>query len=144
MIPTFTSEKNELYNINNTRNDVFVKKWIDFSDKYGMGYILSNGAFGVFFNDGTNIFLSTKPFSFYFQEKKNKEENRISFYTFDDYPFELAKKVKIFKYFQDKLNYTPNENIDENNLVYLRFWHKKSQCIMFVLNTKILQVIIIF
>lgn len=110
-----------------------------------MGYILSNGAFGVFFNDGTNIFLGAGPSSFYFQEKKKKEENRLSLYSFDNFPSDLAKKVKIFQYFQSQLNYNPPvENFDETNLVYLRFWHKKSQCIMFVLNTKILQVIIIF
>ncbi len=35
--------------------DVYVKKWVDYSTKYGLGYILSNGNFGVFINDCTKI-----------------------------------------------------------------------------------------
>lgn len=35
--------------------DVYVRKWVDYSTKYGLGYILSNGNCGVFFNDCTKI-----------------------------------------------------------------------------------------
>jgi polo-like kinase 1 len=41
----------------NVLNLVWVRKWVDFSSKYGLGYFLSNGAFGVFFNDSTKIIL---------------------------------------------------------------------------------------
>jgi len=37
-----------------------VKKWVDYSSKYGLGYLLSNGATGVFFNDATKIVLDPK------------------------------------------------------------------------------------
>jgi polo-like kinase 1 len=37
--------------------DIHLKKWVDFSSKYGLGYLLSNGMFGVFFNDSTKILL---------------------------------------------------------------------------------------
>jgi hypothetical protein len=36
---------------------IWVKKWVDYSQKYGLGYLLSNGAAGVFFNDSTKIIL---------------------------------------------------------------------------------------
>lgn len=36
-------------------NYVSVKKWIDYSSKYGIGYALSNGTIGVYFNDSTKI-----------------------------------------------------------------------------------------
>ena len=39
----------------NFKNEVFVKKWVDYSSKYGLGYLLSNGSTGVFFNDSTKI-----------------------------------------------------------------------------------------
>eukprot|EP00961_Rhodomonas_salina_P057141 768260-Rhodomonas_salina.1 len=32
---------------------VWVSKWVDYSKKYGLGYRLSNGNYGVFFNDAT-------------------------------------------------------------------------------------------
>ncbi len=37
---------------------VWVKKWVDYSSKYGLGYILTNGCTGVFYNDSTKIILS--------------------------------------------------------------------------------------
>ncbi len=39
---------------------VWVKKWVDYSSKYGLGYLLSSGATGVFFNDSTKIILDSK------------------------------------------------------------------------------------
>ena len=41
-------------------NEVWVTKWVDYSSKYGLGYILSNGASGVFFNDSTKILVDPK------------------------------------------------------------------------------------
>lgn len=41
---------NEIQNIN-----VTVKKWIDYSSKYGIGYTLSNNMIGVYFNDSTKM-----------------------------------------------------------------------------------------
>jgi len=39
---------------------VWVVKWADYSSKYGMGYLLSNGHVGAYFNDKTKILLSPK------------------------------------------------------------------------------------
>ena len=38
---------------------IWVKKWADYSSKYGLGYILSNGCPGIFFNDATKIILDS-------------------------------------------------------------------------------------
>ena len=37
--------------------DVWVSKWVDYSEKYGLGYLLSSGACGVYFNDSSRIVL---------------------------------------------------------------------------------------
>lgn len=37
---------------------VWVSKWVDYSNKYGFGYQLSNRSIGVLFNDGTHMTLS--------------------------------------------------------------------------------------
>jgi len=34
---------------------VSVVKHVDYSSKYGLGYILSNGCYGVYFNDASKI-----------------------------------------------------------------------------------------
>lgn len=38
--------------------NVFISKWIDYSNKYGLGYQLRDGSVGVYFNDATSIILS--------------------------------------------------------------------------------------
>ena len=41
-----------------------VTKFVDFSSKYGLGYKLSNGSYGVHFNDATKIILHPNHFHF--------------------------------------------------------------------------------
>ena len=41
-------------------NEIRVKKWVDYSSKYGLGYLLSNGQVGIYFNDSTKIIVDTK------------------------------------------------------------------------------------
>jgi polo-like kinase 1 len=47
-------------NAESYRAEVWVKKWVDYSSKYGLGYLLSNGSTGVFFNDSTKIIMDPK------------------------------------------------------------------------------------
>lgn len=37
---------------------VFISSWVDYCNKYGMGYALTDGSVGVHFNDSTTIVLS--------------------------------------------------------------------------------------
>jgi hypothetical protein len=37
---------------------IFISNWIDYSNKYGLGYQLTNGGVGVHFNDSTTIIMS--------------------------------------------------------------------------------------
>ncbi len=41
-----------------------IVQYVDFSSKYGMGYKLSNGSYGVLFNDSTKIILDPNHFHF--------------------------------------------------------------------------------
>lgn len=41
-------------------SDIWVRKWVDYSSKYGLGYLLSNGHAGVYFNDSTKVILNQK------------------------------------------------------------------------------------
>jgi polo-like kinase 1 len=49
---------------------VWVKKWVDYSSKYGLGYLLSNASTGVFFNDSTKIVIDPDGNKFYYYERK--------------------------------------------------------------------------
>jgi cell cycle serine/threonine-protein kinase CDC5/MSD2 len=37
---------------------VFIVSWVDYCNKYGMGYALTDGTVGVHFNDSTSVTLS--------------------------------------------------------------------------------------
>ena len=130
---------------NSSMSDIFVKKWIDYSDKYGIGYLLTNGIYGVYFNDSTNVAMAGNSSIFFYIDKKIPEKkNMVCTYDLNDYPSEIAKKVNLFQYFQSYLDQKENKNyeeINESNVVYLRFWLKKSRSLMFILSTKIVQVL---
>ena len=38
-------------------HSIYVKKWVDYSSKYGLGYLLSDGTTGIYFNDSTKMVL---------------------------------------------------------------------------------------
>ena len=65
-----------------------MRKWVDYTDKYGLGYRLSNNATGVIFNDQSKICLDPNGFFFGYFEFRNQEEIH-SEYTMADYPKEL-------------------------------------------------------
>lgn len=51
------SDSNGLGNAKDSKSLIYVKKWIDYTSKYGLGYILSNGCLGISFNDSTKILV---------------------------------------------------------------------------------------
>jgi hypothetical protein len=44
---------------------ISVKKWIDYSSKYGIGYALTNGSCGVYFNDSSKMLSFSDDFFYY-------------------------------------------------------------------------------
>ena len=57
---TKTMSNNNIAISSSKPQEIWVKKWVDYSGKYGLGYLLSNGATGVYFNDSTKIILDPK------------------------------------------------------------------------------------
>lgn len=49
--------QNETRPVVNTIGEVWIRKWIDYSAKYGIGYLTTNGCVGVNFNDNTKMLL---------------------------------------------------------------------------------------
>ena len=72
---------------------VWVKKWVDYSSKYGLGYLLSNGCTGVFFNDSTKIVIDQDGIRFQYYERKavstTEKQDVMTAYTLTDFPKEL-------------------------------------------------------
>jgi polo-like kinase 1 len=96
---------------------VWIKKWVDYSSKYGLGYLLSNNATGVFFNDSTKIvldFASQGPNGknvFYYYERKpisaTEKQDVMTTHSLLDFPKELQKKVTLLQHFRSYLENSP-------------------------------------
>ena len=70
--------------------EVWVKKWVDYSTKYGLGYYLSNEATGVFFNDSTKIVLDPNGHHFDYMERRSSDRQDVGKeHNLVDYPKEL-------------------------------------------------------
>ena len=75
---------------NTKEHEVWVRKWVDYSSKYGLGYYLSNDATGVFFNDSTKIVLDPNGYHFDYVERRTADrQDFCSKYNLAEYPKEL-------------------------------------------------------
>ena len=98
---TRSSSKGNYDNKSNQNSEVYVKKWVDYSSKYGLGYLLSNGCSGVFFNDYTKIIFDPKKEYFEYLERKPLEKNdKLRCYWLKKYPKDLHKKVTLLLHFE--------------------------------------------
>jgi len=132
-------------------SEVWVKKWVDYSSKYGLGYLLSNGATGVFFNDSSKILLEPKGLVFEYMERRAADkQDVVTSHTLSDYPKELQKKVTLLQHFRsylegdkgdngEKIQFT-EEELSKIGSVYVKKWMKTKHAIMFRLSNKVVQV----
>ena len=128
--------------------EIFVQRWVDYSSKYGLAYLLSNGNTGVYFNDNTKIILNIKTSTFDYIDKKAEEENSIQTYPFQysQFPKELDKKVALLHHFKNYLEGDHSFPIMKSNdcsskeNVYIRRWMRTKHAIIFRLSHKVIQV----
>ena len=135
-------------------NEIYVKKWVDYSSKYGLGYLLSNGNVGVFFNDCTKIIYDARRDVFEYLERRNNDRQDIlTSWTLKIYPKELHKKVTLLLHFRSYLEgikaitTAPTDNAEEvaasqrqTPMVYLKKWMKTKHASLLRLSNKIVQV----
>eukprot|EP00826_Nyctotherus_ovalis_P020241 TRINITY_DN1633_c0_g6_i3.p1 TRINITY_DN1633_c0_g6~~TRINITY_DN1633_c0_g6_i3.p1 ORF type:complete len:435 (-),score=96.87 TRINITY_DN1633_c0_g6_i3:107-1411(-) len=127
----------------NGSSKIWIKKWVDYSSKYGLGYILSSGASGVFFNDSTKIILEPGGQHFDYIEKKGPERADVSnTYSLQEYPKTLQKKVTLLQYFKNYLECDCSvQKESTEKRIYVKKWLKTRHAIMFRLSNKIVQVV---
>ena len=121
-----------------------------------MGYLLNNGYYGVYFNDGTKIILNPNINKFYYIEKnlEAKKEKVSDLYNLDNYPENLKKKVTLLSHFKNYLeNQTKKDNKNSNSLkeniikkddnnipfIHVKKWMVYKYGILFRLTNKIVQ-----
>ncbi|EFX82812.1 hypothetical protein DAPPUDRAFT_302355 [Daphnia pulex] len=86
-------------------NPLFISKWIDYSNKYGFGFQLSDRAVGVLFNDSTRISYSGDRNRLDFQDATGK----TSSYSLNALPSYLMERLTLLRYFAQYMD----ENLTE-------------------------------
>ncbi|RLU20300.1 hypothetical protein DMN91_006907 [Ooceraea biroi] len=79
---------------------VWISKWVDYSDKYGFGYQLSDDGVGVMYNDGTRLIMLANGFNIHYINREGDE----LYYTVKEYPSNLEKKMKLMNFFLKYMN----------------------------------------
>jgi len=77
---------------------------VDYSAKYGLGYLLSNGCSGVFFNDSTKVILDPVSNNIeYIERLGNDRQDFMQQFNLREYPAEMKKKVTLLSHFKSYL-----------------------------------------
>lgn len=128
-------------------SNIWVKKWVDYSSKYGLGYVLSNGCAGVYFNDSCKIIMEPNSNQFYYVERTPDRRDVIFTYALDNYPKSLHKKVALLQHFKSYLETESDAPVpqelnfsNENPPPYVKKWMRTKRAILFRLSNKIVQV----
>lgn len=147
----------------NAMPELWVVKWVDYASKYGVGYILSDGSIGVYFNDSTKIILVSDGTHFDYITRRTQEKPEIrTTHSWEDYPEDLKKKVTLLRHFKNymltdvlerKDGATAGESslqpsgaqkkvaYDPGQAPFVKKWTRNKHAIMFQLSNKIVQVV---
>ncbi|VDK89410.1 unnamed protein product [Litomosoides sigmodontis] len=122
----------------------WISKWVDYSDKYGLGYQLCDNSIGVVFNDNTKMVLDAAGEQVQYLGRENDEH----YYTVKHYPEKLQKKITLLQYFKNYMSEhlqkagadMPIREGDElARLPVLRIWFRTQSAIVLHLSNGTLQ-----
>eukprot|EP00039_Didymoeca_costata_P022449 m.4533 g.4533 ORF g.4533 m.4533 type:complete len:630 (+) comp3010_c0_seq1:293-2182(+) len=130
---------------------VWISKWVDYSNKYGLGYQLSDGSVGVLFNDSTKMILSPDQ-SKIESIQRTSEGQFVTHLTLQNYPSQLEKNVTLLKYFEsymnehllnggdDPLHGKAVKDTGTDEMCHIKKWTRTKHAIVFRLSQGIVQI----
>ncbi|TKR86495.1 hypothetical protein L596_011079 [Steinernema carpocapsae] len=122
----------------------WVSKWVDYSDRYGLGYQLSDESIGVLFNDGTKLVSDAAFKQLQYVDKAGQEV----YHRTEQQPENLNKKYSLLRYFRSYMNenlvkaganITMTEGEELQRLPVMYTWLRSRSAIMLLLNNGLLQ-----
>lgn len=126
----------------------WISKWVDYTDKYGIGYQLCDNSIGVLFNDLTRIVLMSDEQTIQYIDKEGSEQF-LPYGHHEDMPH-LFKKITLLRYFKNYMNEhllktgeKQKDCDDISRLPYLNNWFRTKNAIAFQLTNGTVQVCII-
>ncbi|KAF9077305.1 kinase-like domain-containing protein [Rhodocollybia butyracea] len=127
---------------------IFIVSWVDYCNKYGMGYALTDGSVGVHFNDSSSIILSADKQHFdLLSSRRNGSAYVRKSFTVEQYPEDLQPKVYLLKHFEryimDRLYgeyaYTFEDTAKTKGMAWVQNYLRMKQVIVFKLSHDVLQ-----
>ena len=136
----------------------WVERYVDYTSKYGLGYLLSEGSSGVYFNDSTKTILESNGDAFQYIERKRSSEDSsrrqdpvVASHTLQNYPGSLQKKVTLLTHFRDYLmeqhkrlegaKLPPQGSSGNGNMTYLKKWVRTKHAVFFRLSDQTVQIV---
>lgn len=119
---------------------------MDFSSKYGIGYLLSNGSSGFYFNDGTSLIMSSdKKRGHFFQPGEDNKKILVRESFMADSPKESVRHkleimLKFDGFLQAPASLSENASNESAELIFVVKFFRTSQATFFRLSHRILQV----
>lgn len=123
----------------------WISKWVDYSDKYGLGYQLCDNSVGVLFNDYTRMIMYADGDSLQYIDKTASE----SYLSVRSFPASLNKKITLLKYFRNYMsehllkagaNVARREGDEIARLPYLSLWFRTKSAIVLHLTNGTVQI----
>mmetsp|Transcript_19782 Transcript_19782/g.30865 ORF Transcript_19782/g.30865 Transcript_19782/m.30865 type:complete len:749 (-) Transcript_19782:495-2741(-) len=139
----------------------WVSRFVDYTSKYGLGFLLNDGSSGVYFNDSTKAVLSATSDSFVYIERRKPNSDGssepLATYTLSDYPENtLKKKVTLLQHFRNFLSEQQKRAEDTGetlpitsdstksrtaeDMIYMKKWIKTKHAMLFRLSNDTVQV----
>ncbi|KAM5148140.1 serine/threonine-protein kinase PLK3 [Mantella aurantiaca] len=124
-------------------NFVWVSKWVDYSNKYGFGYQLSNRCIGVLFNNGTHMVLPASHRNVHY----NLTNSRHFVFPVTSVPDQLQGQMSVLQYFATYMEKNLMKGGDlpcyeeaTQPLLLLLQWVKTEHALLMLFNNGTLQV----
>jgi polo-like kinase 1 len=117
----------------------FVLKWLDYTHKYGLGYLTSSGYAGVYFNDSTKMLIAGPEF-FYVDRREGDKPERVQRFKASSVPSSLSKKVTLLQHFAKHLQ-APKQSSVPAELHYVKKYLRTDQAMIFRLSSRLVQVV---
>lgn len=122
----------------------WLAKWVDYTEKYGLGAMLCDGSVCIKFNDSTRLITSRNCKNLQYIDANSKEE----LYTINNFPEKLNKKLVLAKYFKRYMEFNlkssgpRRENPEASQLSRLpsiKMWFRTRRTTVFYLSNHTFQ-----
>ncbi|KAH7098852.1 Pkinase-domain-containing protein [Auriculariales sp. MPI-PUGE-AT-0066] len=128
---------------------VFLVSWVDYCNKYGMGYALTDGCVGVYFNDTTSLVLSAdKEHLDFMQPRKSSTSTLVrKQLVMSSYPEDMKNKVYLLKHFEKYMmgklygeyDYTYVDSERTTGMVFVQRYFRTKHGMLFLFSHETIQ-----